>query len=169
MLLNKEQVISFLPHRDPFLFIDGIKSIELAQPLDENAEPILDVKRLVGSTVTGIFNCHSDLIHLKGHFPGEPILPGVLQIEMMAQNGAFLALGLIPLSKFSLYKVHTKLVAVDRVKFRKGIIPPLEIIIETKLISSRGTFNSYQAKIYHDSHGVISEAEFMASVQLAKK
>ena len=70
--LTKKQIGELIPHRDPFLFLDELR----------------DIKRL--ETATGIKTFNENEEFFKGHFPGHPIVPGVILIEMMAQAGAAL-------------------------------------------------------------------------------
>ena len=67
MILSREEILNYLPHRDPFLFIDGVISI------DE------------GNSIQAVMHVKDDNLFLEGHFPGNPIVPGVILIEAMGQ------------------------------------------------------------------------------------
>src|ERR1700687_3972564 len=101
MILDTTEIQRILPHRYPFLMVDAIEEIDR-------------VKRIVG-----IKNVTINESHFQGHFPGKPIMPGVLIIEAMAQTG-----GLLLLMEFS--ERENKLlyfVAVDGARFRRPVVP----------------------------------------------
>lgn len=160
MLYGQEKVKEFLPHRDPFLFINGIKSITFpavspgVQPQD---------KDLVGSSVVGCFWVLPDLPMFQGHFPGNPILPGVIQIEMMAQAAGF------PLTvvheNLWVDKIEMALMSVTSTKFRKPIRPNMEIDIHVTCTKRRGAVFSYEGLITHHEE-VMSESSFLASIKI---
>jgi 3-hydroxyacyl-[acyl-carrier-protein] dehydratase len=78
MLFNKQEVLDFLPHRKPFLFVDTVESVTVDPKVLESEK--VESKDLVGSKVVAHFHVGEDLEILKGHFPGNPILPGVIQV-----------------------------------------------------------------------------------------
>jgi 3-hydroxyacyl-[acyl-carrier-protein] dehydratase len=124
MLLDTTEIQKILPHRYPFLMIDGIEEIER-------------VKRIVG-----IKNVTINEAHFQGHFPGKPIMPGVLIIEAMAQTGGLLLLLEIPdREKKLLY-----FVAIDDARFRRPVVPGDQLKIEIKVISWRGDFCKLDGK-----------------------
>lgn len=164
MLLDKEQVINFLPHRDPFLFIDSIKEIDTSQC---EASEIRQPKDLIGARVVAVFEIREDLEILKGHFPGNPILPGVIQVEMMAQASAFLSVPLVG-TDISKSNVETLLLGVDKSKFRKPLVPGMKLEIQASLTKVRGLIASYDGLITCD--GVkLSEATLMAKIDITRK
>lgn len=163
MILNKEQIKQFLPHRDPFLFVDSIEN--LIFPDGTSKEMIKLPKDLIGTLVIGTFKVTQELEILKGHFPGNPILPGVVQVEMMAQVSAFVSLPLI--KDISNNNVETLLLSVEGAKFRKPIVPEMNLTINSKIVKCRGTIASYEC--YIESNGEkISEATIMASLTFKK-
>lgn len=164
MLLNKEQVKNFLPHRDPFLFIDSVREIDTSRCQSQKVESSKD---LVGARVTAEFHIKEDMEILKGHFPGNPILPGVVQVEMMAQASAFLS---IPLVGMDTEKAHveTLLLAVNNSKFRKPLLPGMKLEIQAELVKTRGLMAGYKGEIYCDG-AKISEAELMAKIEIVKQ
>jgi 3-hydroxyacyl-[acyl-carrier-protein] dehydratase len=86
MLFDQEAVKEFLPHRDPFLFVDQVNDIKLKEGVGEEN---LTVKEVQGASVLATFFTREDHPIFAGHFPGNPILPGVVQVEMMAQASSF--------------------------------------------------------------------------------
>ncbi len=163
--MNKQQVIDYMPHRPPFLFIDTVDRVEVpdsAIGLDE-----VTSKELVGTRVVANFMVTKDLEILKGHFPGNPILPGVIQVEMMAQASAFVSLGLKGID-ISTYKVETLLLGVESSKFRKPIFPGMNLEIHATMDKSRGLIAHYACEIYCEGKKV-SEAKILAQLKIEKK
>ena len=150
MLLNKEQVIDFLPQRDPFLFIDSVELIE-----GEGSKELRDIK---GKRVICHFQAPSDHIIFQGHFPGNPILPGVIQIEMMGQASCF---GVYYL--FGGKRLDVRLMGVDKAKFRQPILPGMKMKVECTCLKVRSSFLSFECEITSD-HQLISQAVILAAV-----
>jgi beta-hydroxyacyl-ACP dehydratase FabZ len=140
-MLNINDIMNYLPHRYPFLLIDRIVEFE------EN-------KRVVG-----IKNVTINEPFFQGHFPGHPIMPGVLLIEAMAQAGGVLALKSDPEpSKKVLY-----FMSIDKAKFRKPVIPGDQVRFELDLIKHRATIRSFKGTALVDGV-VVAEAEMMAMI-----
>jgi 3-hydroxyacyl-[acyl-carrier-protein] dehydratase len=118
ILLDNAGIQSILPHRYPFLMVDAILEMER-------------LKRIVGVKNVSI-NEH----FFQGHFPGKPILPGVLIIEAMAQTGGVLLLMEVP------DRAHKLLyfVAVDDARFRRPVVPGDQLRLEVTVVSWRGNF-----------------------------
>jgi 3-hydroxyacyl-[acyl-carrier-protein] dehydratase len=110
--LTYKDIIKILPHRHPFLFVDIITELE------------------VGERVVGIKNVTINEYFFTGHFPGKPIMPGVLVIEAMAQVGGILARLSEPESMTNKGDNAIYFVAIDKVRFRKPIFPGDQIIFE---------------------------------------
>ncbi len=115
MTFGIQEILGFLPHRYPFLLIDRIVEFERA-------------KRVVA-----IKNVSINEPFFQGHFPGAPIMPGVLVIEAMAQAGAVLMLSEMPDREKKL-AVFT---GIDNAKFRKQVVPGDQIRIEVDVLSFR--------------------------------
>lgn len=118
MIYDVTQIQKILPHRYPFLMVDAIEEVER-------------LKRIVG-----IKNVTINESHFQGHFPGQPVMPGVLIIEAMAQTGGLLLLLEVPdREKKLLY-----FVAVDGARFRRPVVPGDQLRLEVKVLSWRGDF-----------------------------
>ena len=115
MIFNIQEILDFLPHRYPFLLIDRIVEFERA-------------KRLVA-----LKNVTINEPFFQGHFPGYPIMPGVLVVEAMAQAG-----GMIMMAEMQ--DRHSKLVVftgIERAKFRRPVTPGDQLRIEVEVLSFR--------------------------------
>ena len=115
MLMNHDEVVSFLPHRDPFLFIDEVVSAKLRD--DFPTAKGSGLKDLEGSSSEATFFTNPDLDIFRGHFPGRPILPGVIQVEMMGQAASFVMTTLY--EDYSHVKLEMALLGIDNAKFRR--------------------------------------------------
>jgi len=164
MLLNKKQVMDFLPHRDPFLFIDSVKEIILPESLKDKKGPFTPAE-IVGTKSICTFKVDNSVKVLEGHFPGYPILPGVVQIEMMAQAASFMAIHCLekPITEA---KLDVQLLGVDSARFRKPVIPPMDLEIHAVLNKVRGPIQMYDCEIYSNGE-LISQTSVMASLKIS--
>jgi UDP-3-O-[3-hydroxymyristoyl] N-acetylglucosamine deacetylase / 3-hydroxyacyl-[acyl-carrier-protein] dehydratase len=140
-ILNIEQILQYLPHRYPFLLVDRVVEYE-------------ERKRIVG-----IKNVTINEPFFVGHFPGRPIMPGVLIIEAMAQVGGLLMLDAIdnPEDKVVYF------MSLDNVKWRRPVTPGDQIRFEIEVLQIRGTTCRMKGVGTVDGH-VVAEAEMMARV-----
>jgi UDP-3-O-[3-hydroxymyristoyl] N-acetylglucosamine deacetylase/3-hydroxyacyl-[acyl-carrier-protein] dehydratase len=137
------RIMDVLPHRYPFLLVDRILEVE-------------GERRIVG-----IKNVTINEPFFQGHFPGHPIMPGVLIIEAMAQVG-----GMLLLSHFEAQNVEDKVVyfmSLDNVKFRRPVLPGDQIRFELEMIAFRGKTCRMKGQGFVDGQ-VVAEAEMMAVV-----
>jgi 3-hydroxyacyl-[acyl-carrier-protein] dehydratase len=141
MLLDVVAIQKILPHRYPFLMVDGILEMER-------------LKRIVG-----VKNVTINESHFQGHFPGAPVMPGVLIIESMAQTGGLLLLTEVPdREKKLLY-----FVAVDGARFRRPVVPGDQLKVEMNVLSWRGDFCKLEGKATVD--GILAaEATLMCKM-----
>lgn len=160
MKLDINQVKAFLPHRDPFLFVDSVEEIFSGSNVKES-------KDLIGSYVKARFTVKEDMKILEGHFPGNPILPGVVQVEMMAQTCAFSSIGLTQ-NKAEDYDVETLLLGVEKSKFRKQVLPGMVLDIKTTMVKCRSSIASYDCEITCEGQKV-SEATILARLVIKRK
>ncbi len=160
MLMDKKQVMDFLPHRDPFLFIDGVKEITLPESLKGMTGPFSPQQMIGGKTICTFKVDHSVKV-LEGHFPGDPILPGVVQVEMMAQAASFLATYCKPKADA---KIEVALLGIDSARFRKPVVPPMDLEVHATLTKVRGPIQMYDCEIYSNGD-LISQTSVMASLK----
>jgi len=132
-----------LPHRYPFLLIDRI--LELVP----------------GKKLMAVKNVTINEPFFAGHFPNEPVMPGVLIVEAMAQAGAFLVLDSIDKEKRE--RTFFYFSAMDKVRFRKKVVPGDQLILEVELLRTRSTAAKMMGIARVDGARV-AEAELMASV-----
>tara|TARA_Y100000589_G_scaffold163775_1_gene155667 strand:- start:1501 stop:2889 length:1389 start_codon:yes stop_codon:yes gene_type:complete len=140
-IMDAEQIMNILPHRPPFLFIDKILSIS------ENS-------------IRGLKFVSPDEPYFKGHFPGRPVMPGVLQIEAMAQVGGVLVLSTFPDPENYL----TFFGRIENAKFKRPVEPGDTLIFELELLSPiRRGISHMLARAYVDGE-LTTEAEMKAKI-----
>ena len=162
MRLNKKNVLDFIPHRDPFLFIDTVESIRLAGETVDS-QKVVAASELVGTEVVAYFYTRPDMEIFKGHFPGNPVLPGVVQIEMIAQASCFVVMKAYA-NPYEV-KMDVALLGVTEAKFRKPILPDMQLKIKTVCRRIRGKIMNYEGEIWCNDQ-LMSEASLMASLKI---
>ncbi len=137
--MNVKEIESILPHRFPFLLVDRI------------------VELVPGEKAVGIKNATINEHFFSGHFPGNPIMPGVLIVEALAQTAGVLAF------KSGMQGKSVYFMSIDKVKFRKPVIPGDQVRLEVNVLQHRGRVWKFAGQAVVDGK-VASEAEFMAMV-----
>ena len=132
-LMNREQIMEVIPHRDPFLLIDTVEELEIG-------------KRVVATKYIA-----PDSFWFQGHFPGHPVTPGVLTVEMLAQAGAVCVLSM-PENKGKLAFFG----GIDKVKFRRPVLPGDTVRLEVEMLKVRGSFGVGKATATVDGERAVS-------------
>ena len=168
MMLNSEQVKKVLPHRDPFLFIDSVESVSLPAKDFHMKElrkfPLFDLKDLTDSEVVAHYRTKKDHAIFAGHFPDYPILPGVVQVEMMAQATSFIVF-LVNENPMEM-KMDVALLGINEARFRKPVLPEMDLKLVTRLLKVRGPMITSECKLYHNDQ-LMSEATVLASLKMS--
>ena len=138
---NIKEILNILPHRYPFLLIDKILSLN------------------TGDKVKALKNVTINEPYFQGHFSSQPVVPGVLLIESMAQAGGFIVLNSIPNPEKKLMYIST----IDKTKFKKVVVPGDQMIIEAHLIKFKLNTCKIEAYIKVNDE-IVSESTFMATV-----
>jgi beta-hydroxyacyl-ACP dehydratase FabZ len=140
-----EDIAKVLPHRYPFLLVDRIIELEL------------------GERVVGIKNVTFNEPFFQGHFPGNPIMPGVLIVEAMAQVGGILARLSMPDASKETEKSTIYFMAIDKVKFRKPVVPGDQIRFEVIPLRTGSKVWKMAGKAFVDGN-LVAQAELTATI-----
>ena len=141
--LNKNQIKELLPHREPMLLIDEL----------------IEIKKL--SSATGILNLTKDSLIVQGHFPGQPVMPGVLIVEAFGQAAAALTAHGIDPKEYANKLVY--LMSVDRARFRSPVIPDCELHLHIEAVRSHGRVWKYKGTAKVDGKRM-ADAEWSATI-----
>ncbi|MCD6185603.1 MAG: 3-hydroxyacyl-ACP dehydratase FabZ [Deltaproteobacteria bacterium] len=140
------KIMELLPHRYPFLLVDRILEFEKGKR----------VKALKNVTINEPF--------FQGHFPAEPIMPGVLIIEAMAQAGGVLGQETIPKENSEMLMYF---MGIDKVKFRKPVVPGDQLILDVEILRQRKT--TFKMKgLASVNNKIVAEAELLATLEYKK-
>ena len=141
--LDKNQIVELLPHREPMLLIDEL----------------INIKKLFSATA--IVNVKKDSFFVQGHFPGQPVMPGVLIVEAFGQAAAALTAHGIDPKEYENKLVF--LMSVDKARFRNPVIPDCELRLEIEAIRSHGRVWKYKgtAKVEEKR---MADAEWSATI-----
>ena len=126
--LNKKQITELLPHREPMLLIDEL----------------YDIKKLFSATA--VVNVRKDSFFVNGHFPGQPVMPGVLIVESFGQAAA--ALTASGLDKSTYENKLVFLMGVEKARFRNPVIPDCDLILNIEAIRSHGKVWKYKGEAF---------------------
>ena len=126
--LNKKQIVDLLPHREPMLLI----------------EKLYDIEKL--HSAKAIVNVRKDSFFVQGHFPGQPVMPGVLIVESFGQAAAALTAHGLDESTYENKLVF--LMGVEKARFRNPVIPDCELILKIEAIRSHGRVWKYKGEAF---------------------
>ena len=126
--LNKKQILDLLPHREPMLLIDEL----------------INIKKL--HSATAIMNVKKDAFYVQGHFPDNPVMPGVLIVEAFGQAAAALTAHGIDKKEYENKLVF--LMGVEKARFRNPVIPDCSLQLKIKAIRSHGKVWKYQGEAF---------------------
>ena len=126
--INKEQIRNLLPHREPMLLIDELR----------------DIKKL--SSATAIVYVKKDSFYVQGHFPNQPVMPGVLIVEAFGQAAAALTAHGIDKETYENKLVY--LMSVEKARFRNPIIPDCRLELKIEAIRSHGRVWKYKGTAF---------------------
>ncbi len=143
--IEYDQICKILPHRYPFLFVDRVLELEL------------------GKRVVGLKSVTINEPFFQGHFPGNPVMPGVLIIEAMAQVGGVLARLSIPGSLDSENMPNIYFMAIDKVKFRRPVVPGDRLRFEVEALRTGSRVWKMAGKAFVEDQ-LVAEAEFTATI-----
>ena len=146
--LNKKQIQNLLPHREPMLLINEL----------------VNIKKL--KSATAIVNVKKDSFYVQGHFPGEPVMPGVLIVEAFGQAAAALTAAGIDKSTYENKLVF--LMTVDKARFRSPVIPDCKLELNIQAIRSHGKVWKYQGEAFVDGKKM-ADAQWAATIVDRKK
>ena len=141
--INKKEIENLLPHRDPMLLIDEL----------------IDIKKL--KSATGIVNVKKDSFYVNGHFPNQPVMPGVLIVEAFGQAAAALTAHGIDKSTYENKLVF--LMSVEKARFRNPVIPDCKLLLKTEAIRSHGRVWKYQGEAFVEDKKM-ADAQWSATI-----
>ena len=127
-LLNKKDILELLPHREPMLLIDELH----------------DIKKL--TSATAVLHVKKDSFFVQGHFPDQPVMPGVLIVEAFGQSAAALTAHGIDKSTYENKLVF--LMGVEKARFRNPVLPDCKLLLKIEAIRSHGRVWKYKGEAF---------------------
>ena len=141
--LNKKEIESLLPHRDPMLLI----------------EELYDIKKL--TSATGVVNVKKDSFFVNGHFPGQPVMPGVLIVEAFGQTAAALTAHGIDEETYKNKLVF--LMGIEKARFRNPVIPDCKLELNIEATRSHGRVWKYKGEAFVEGKKM-ADAQWSATI-----
>lgn len=138
-MLGIKEILNVLPHRYPFLMVDRILELEK------------------GTRVVGLKNVTMNEPFFQGHYPGHPVMPGVLIVEAMAQVSGFMILGEENTGKIPLFT------SIDGLKFRRPVVPGDQLRIEAEMLKQRRSLAKVSCRALVNEE-IVAEGELMFTV-----
>ena len=143
-IIDINEIKQYIPHRYPFLLVDRITELE------------------IGKRVVGLKNVTVNEPFFPGHFPHNPVMPGVLIIEAMAQTAAVLAFkteGTVPDDDSTVY-----FASVDNVRFKRPVVPGDQLVMEAQIVRKMRNIWKFSAVARVDGE-LATEADFMCAIK----
>ena len=141
--MDIQAILKHLPHRYPFLLVDRI------------------LDWVPNQKITGLKNVTMNEPFFQGHFPGSPIMPGVLIVEALGQTGGVLAMASTPETQEGTLMFF---MGFDQVKFRKPVVPGDQLILDLEIVKKRAKVIKLQGKARVEDQ-IVAEAQFMATFE----
>ena len=141
--INRKEIQELLPHREPMLLIDELTNIEKLK------------------SATAVVNVTKDSFYVKGHFPGEPVMPGVLIVEAFGQAAA--ALTAHGIDKLTYDNKLVFLMSVEKARFRKPVIPDCKLLLNIEAIRTHGKVWKYKGEAFVDNKKM-ADAQWSATI-----
>jgi 3-hydroxyacyl-[acyl-carrier-protein] dehydratase len=164
--LGVEEILQVLPHRYPFLLVDRVLEIKTAKPLRIGMPDAELLEARKGSYARTIKNVTFNEGQFQGHFPENPIFPGVLTLEAMAQSAAFVTVPFVAATHGgSLPRLEVVLAGFDDARFRRPIMPGDRMEIHVTTTQARGSIWGFQGEVMVDGKKA-AEAAFLAHLSI---
>ena len=142
-IINKDQIKNLLPHREPMLLIDELR----------------DIKKL--HSATAVVNVKKNSFFVQGHFPEQPVMPGVLIVESFGQAAA--ALTAHGLDKSTYENKLVFLMGIEKARFRNPVIPDCELLLKIEAIRSHGRVWKYKGEAFVEEKKM-ADAQWSATI-----
>ena len=146
--LSKDQIKELLPHREPMLLVDEL----------------INIKKL--KSATAIVNVKKESFYVQGHFPGEPVMPGVLIVEAFGQAAA--ALTAVGIDKETYDNKLVFLMTVDKARFRNPVVPDCRLELNIEAVRSHGRVWKYKGEAVVEGKKM-ADAQWAATIVDKKK
>jgi 3-hydroxyacyl-[acyl-carrier-protein] dehydratase len=143
MKLNKQQILDLLPHREPMLLIEELK----------------DIIKL--KSATAIMNVKRNSFYVNGHFPGNPVMPGVLIVEAFGQAAAALTAHGVDKKEYENKLVF--LMSIEKARFRNPVIPDCKLELKIEAIRSHGRVWKYKGEAFVEGKRM-ADAQWSATI-----
>ena len=141
--ISKEEIRKLLPHREPMLLVDEL----------------INIKKL--KSATAIVNVKKDSFYVQGHFPGQPVMPGVIIVEAFGQAAAALTAHGIEKSTYANKLVF--LMSIEKARFRKPIIPDCKLLLNIEAVRSHGRVWKYKGEAFVGENKM-ADAQWSATI-----
>ena len=141
--ISKEEIKNLIPHREPFLLIDEL----------------IDIVPMISAT--GIMNIKKTDFFFNGHFPGQPVMPGVLIVEAFGQSAA--ALTAYSLDPSIIKNKLVYLMTVNKARFRNPVMPDCKLELKVEAIRSKGKVSKYKG-VAMVGDKIMADSEWMATI-----